>query len=123
MSGYLASLRALALAGNGVIAETVITPTRVGVYVETFRELEVMLIGIRCPLEVAVERERRRTDRLNGPMELPGEAFAAVHAGMEYDLDIDTSTATAETIAEVLVSRLHETTPTAFARLAERAVD
>jgi len=123
VAGYLPSLRALALAGNSLIAEAVITPTRVGIYVETFRDLDVTLIGIRCPLEVAVERERARTDRLNGPIELPADAFAAVHAGMGYDLDIDTSTSTAEVIADAIVSYIHEATPTAFARLVERSFD
>lgn len=117
MHGYLAALRAMALAGNNVIAEAVITATRVPLYSSSFDGLPVILIGVRCPLEIAVRRERKRTDRLSGPLDLPPEAFAAVHAGIDYDLDVDTSIEGAEQLAARLAPRLRIITPRAFEQL------
>ena len=121
MAGYLASLRALALEGIDLLAEAVITPGRRRAYAAAFGGLDVMLIGLRCPLDVALERERHRADRRTGPMDLPPAAFAAIHAGMGYDLDIDTATGTPESIAAAILQRLHEGPRTAFGRLAAAA--
>lgn len=50
--------------------------------------LEVLWVGVRCDSAVAAERERAREDRI------PGMAVAqaeAVHDGMVYDLEVDTT--------------------------------
>ena len=46
-------------------------------------------MAVRCPLEVAVQRERDRGDRHIG---LVRQQFDLVHAGRTYDCEIDTST-------------------------------
>ena len=117
MLGYLGALRAMALVGNDVIAEAVITPDRRARYSAVFHGLPVILVAVRCPIDVAVQRERNRADRIRGPLELPADAFAAVHAGVEHDLDIDTSLDTPETLAAQLERRLRTIAPDAFERL------
>ena len=91
LSGYLASLGEMVLAGNDVLAEAVITPGRRHLYDGTFGDLPMVLIGVTCPLEVAVLREATRTDRRGGPIDLPADYFAAVHNGLSYDLEVDTA--------------------------------
>ena len=93
MHGYLGSLRAMAEAGNDVIAEAVITPDRRGAYAEAFADLPVSIVAVRCPLAIAQQRERARTDRLRGPIELPPDLFEAVY-DIEHDYEIDTSIGT-----------------------------
>jgi chloramphenicol 3-O phosphotransferase len=91
MTGYLGSLHAMVVAGLDVMAETVITPGRRGLYETTFGETPITLIGVMCPLAVATEREGARSDRQRGPIELDADAYAAVHAGLSYDMAIDTT--------------------------------
>ena len=99
LAGYLASLRQIALTGNDLLAEAVITPTRRTMYANVFGQLPMVLVGVRCPLEVAVHRENIRTDRQRGPIELPAADFAAVHLGLTYDFEVDTSRQSPEELA------------------------
>jgi len=91
MASYLASLRQIALSGIDLLAEAVITPIRQSMYAKVFGELPIVLVGVRWPLEIAVEREGNRTDRQRGPIELPDADYAAVHSGLVYDFEVDTS--------------------------------
>jgi chloramphenicol 3-O phosphotransferase len=91
MTGYLASLHAMVAAGLDVMAETVITPGRRRLYETTFAETLMTLVGVMCPLDVATEREGARDDRQRGPIDLDADAYAAVHAGLSYDTEIDTT--------------------------------
>jgi chloramphenicol 3-O phosphotransferase len=109
--GYLAALRAMALDGGNVVAEAVITRDRTALYASTLREVLTVVVGVHCPLDVARARERDRTDRLRGPLELGPEAFAAVHAEMDYDLELDTTRGAPEELASLLVPQLRSTTP------------
>jgi chloramphenicol 3-O phosphotransferase len=109
MRGYLALLRTMALGGGDIVAEAVITPDRTALYASSLRDVPVILVGVHCPLALAIERERARTDRLQGPLELPAEAVAAVHADMDYDLELDTSTEGPDVLAATLASQLRST--------------
>jgi chloramphenicol 3-O phosphotransferase len=104
--GYLGALRAMALAGNNVVAEAVVTPDRTQLYADAFKGLPVVLVGVTCALTTAVEREHTRRDRLGGPLVLPADAFAAVHAGFDYDVEVDTTTGTPQTLASAVVNEL-----------------
>jgi len=117
MRGYLGALRAMALEGNDIIAEAVITPDRRALYRNAFDGLPVILVAVRCPLELAVQRERDRIDRVNGPLDLPADAFAAVHSGLKHDIDVDTSLDTPEVLAARLEPQLPAVTPEAFERM------
>ncbi|MGC1239147.1 MAG: AAA family ATPase [Acidimicrobiales bacterium] len=114
MAGYLNAISEMARAGNDVIAEAIISPSRRELYKSILRDLPVVLIGVHCPLSVAIRREQSRTDRLNGPIDLPPEAFAAVHAGIDYDLEVDTSIRSLDDLAFELVSRIQGLVPRAF---------
>jgi chloramphenicol 3-O phosphotransferase len=47
----------------------------------------VLWVGVRCDPAVAAERERRRGDRVAGMAQLQAQM---VHAGIAYDLEVDT---------------------------------
>jgi len=80
LTGYVGALREMALAGNDVLAEAVITPARRLLYESTFGSLPLLLIGVKCRLDIAVQREVSRADRRHGPIELPAAYFAAVQS-------------------------------------------
>jgi len=89
MRAYLRSLRALADEGVDIVAEAVIVPERKDFYLETFDGITRLLVGVRCPLEVAKEREASRTDRRQLELDVP--EWRSVHEH-DYDLEVDTST-------------------------------
>ncbi len=86
MIGYVHSLAQLAVAGNDVVAEAVIIPERRQLYRDALAGVPVLLVGVRCTLRVAQERERARTDR--GPLDLDVPWFETVHQ-LPYDLEVD----------------------------------
>ena len=102
LPGYLGSLAQLAAAGNDVVAEAVIIPERVSLYREAFADVPVLLVGVRCALEVAQARESARTDRQALDLDVPW--FETVH-DIPYDLEVDTTDAsTVEGSAAQLVA-------------------
>ena len=104
----------MALAGNDVLAEAVITPKRQHLYTSTFDEIPIILIGVKCPLEIAMQRERARTDRRHGPIDLPADDYEAVHVGLSYDFEVDTSVDTPEELTGHIISHLEELVPSDF---------
>lgn len=51
-------------------------------------DLSVLWVGVRCDPAVATERERRRGDRVTGMAQIQAQM---VHAGIEYDIQVDTT--------------------------------
>jgi len=88
MTGYVHSLAALVRAGCDVVAEAVIIPERVTLYRDSLAGVPVLLVGVRCALDVAKTREEARTDRT--PLELDVPWFETVHH-IPYDAEVDTS--------------------------------
>lgn len=115
LTGYVGALREMALAGNDVLAEAVITPARRLLYESTFGSLPLLLIGVKCRLDIAVQREVSRADRRHGPIELPAAYFAAVHEGLSYDLEIETSDENPRDLATKLVPDFIELVGSSFA--------
>jgi chloramphenicol 3-O-phosphotransferase len=115
LAGYVGALREMALAGNNVLAEAVITPARRLLYESTFGSLQLLLIGVKCRLEKAIQREASRTDRRHGPIELPALYFAAVHEGLSYDLEIETSDENPKDLAVTFHSEFEALIPSSFA--------
>lgn len=116
MTGYVHSLASLVRAGCDVVAEAVIIPERLALYRAAFADVPVLLVGVRCSLDVAKTREEARTDRT--PLELDVPWFESVHH-VPYDAEVDTTDDPApETIAAQIV-HMFETPPQsrAFARL------
>ena len=68
---------------------------------EALAGLEVLWVGVRCAPEVAAFRERARGDRVVG---MARAQATMVHDGIDYDLEVDTSTTSAmEAAARVTV--------------------
>jgi chloramphenicol 3-O phosphotransferase len=84
--------------------------------------LPVLFVGVRCPLEVIMERRRATWGDAAGPAPLPVRRWQeAVHVPGIYDLEVDTSVMNPEACADVIRGRLEDGPPgTAFQRLAAR---
>lgn len=92
--------------------------------------LPVLFVGVQCPLDVIMERRRaEQDDRRQEYIPLEPDDMAPmpvrlwqdlVHVPGIYDLEVDTSEATAETCAITILRRLEEAPaePSAFERLA-----
>lgn len=119
VSGMHHAIAALSDAGNHVIAEHVLVePSWLAECATLFSERPAMLVGVRCPLEIAEAREKSRKDRTLGQA---GKQFGIIHAHAVYDLEVDTSVATAEECARAIRVRLASRKPfDAFKQLYSR---
>ena len=93
LKAWLAMLRDVAVRGIPVVAESVLldTPTSRELYRDIHSgDLDVLLVGVTCPLSVVRQREAARADRLNGQQEVTAEEVELVHRHT-YDLTVDTS--------------------------------
>ncbi|WP_256437675.1 chloramphenicol phosphotransferase CPT family protein [Bradyrhizobium sp. CCBAU 53421] len=83
-----ASLAAYANAGNSLILEHILDTDG---WLETLRDLladhDVFFVAVHCPLDVLIEREKRRGDRPAGSAR---RDYETIHAGKVYDLELDT---------------------------------
>ncbi len=94
----------LARAGNDVIFEHVLLyPEWREDVLEALDGLTVYVIGVQCRLDVIEERERARADRIVG--QARGH-YDAVHDGMAYDVEIDTSAGTPQAAAQRVAQRI-----------------
>ena len=66
---------------------------------------DVLVVGVRCPLGVIVERERNRQDRTIGQAEAQ---FHVVHRHGGYDLEVDTSQVSPEQAAAAIAAALKD---------------
>jgi chloramphenicol 3-O phosphotransferase len=115
-SGMHQSIAALSRAGNNVVADHVLVERRwLAECAVLFGELPAPFVGVRCPLDVLEQREAARKDRTLGQARAQ---FHQVHAHGIYDLEVDTSTTSAEAGALQINQRLVEgDSPDAFERL------
>lgn len=91
LRGMRRAIAVLAAEGNNLIIDDVILdPATLADYRALLEDFDVSWVGIFAPLAVLEERERRRQDRMAG---LARWQYERVHAGMTYDLAIDTSQA------------------------------
>jgi chloramphenicol 3-O phosphotransferase len=100
--------------------------TSLGILADSARRLKglpVLFVGVRCPIEVIMER-RRNTWGGDGSADAPVPRAVrlwqrAVHIPGTYDLQVDTSLLSPEECAEVIRRRLQDgPPPSAFQRLA-----
>jgi chloramphenicol 3-O phosphotransferase len=73
--------------------------------------LSVLLVGVRCPVEVIWQRRRatwgQAVESADDELIAAVERWQrAVHAGVTYDLEVDTSTSSPEQCAESVAGRL-----------------
>ena len=92
MRGMRQAVVAMAQAGNNLILDEVLTGSERQEYATVLAPFDVFRVGVRCPLDVLEAREKARGDRLIG---LARWQFDRVHRDMVYDLEVDTSLASA----------------------------
>jgi chloramphenicol 3-O phosphotransferase len=115
---FIRNLATLARAGHDVIAESMLTSETATLYLDVFRDVQVIFVGLECRLDVAKVREADRADRRKGPMNLDHPLLRTLHDHGCYDLRLDTSETTAREIASRIVPVLRDPPlPSAFDRL------
>lgn len=106
ISGLHTCVGALARAGNNVLLDHVLEEK---VWLEECLEqwvgLDVIFVGVKCPLEELEKREKERGDRSLG---LARYQFERVHTHTHYDLEVDTSLLSAEECAARIMTYLLE---------------
>ena len=117
LTGGYAAAAALARAGNNVVFDDVsLNADLLRACAEAFSPFDSLFVGVRCDLEVLALRERERGNRTQGGA--IGMAVKA-HEHAIYDMEVDTTSASAMECASAIVQRLNSGAPgTAFAQLA-----
>ena len=121
--GFHAAAAAIARAGNTVIVDDVLEndPPWVENLLTLFEGLDVLFVGVHCPLAELERREQARGDRKRGMARLQ---FDQVHSQALYDLEVDTSRLSPEACADRIVNLMdHPPSPSAFERLRKRFRD
>lgn len=119
ISGLHKSVASLAQSGNNLIVDHVLQEDEwLKECIENWVGLDVLFVGVKCPLEVAEQREKDRGDRNIGTARYQ---FERVHVHGLYDIEIDTSRLTMDDcvtrIMELINSKPKES---AFQELARR---
>ncbi|HLL64641.1 MAG TPA: AAA family ATPase [Micromonosporaceae bacterium] len=115
-----ASIPSLTVAGNNlIIDEMLLAPELLTDWLDTLAGLDVLFVGVHCPLAVLENRERERSRSRLG---LARGHLPAAHYHGHYDLEVDTSTSPAAELAKaVLAHRETGPAPTAFTVLRQEA--
>jgi chloramphenicol 3-O phosphotransferase len=102
-AAWLAGIAAMARAGARIIFEDVFlggaaSQDRIRRHLGG---LDILWVGVRCDVAAAAARERARKDRVIGMASSQAET---VHAGVVYDVEVDTSHAAPEACARVIAA-------------------
>lgn len=100
--GMRHAVAAMAAQGNDLILDEVLTGPERAEYAALLSPFTVFLVGVFAPLAVLEARERARGDRMIG---LARWQYGRVHAGMRYDLTLDTSRTSAADCARTIKER------------------
>ena len=115
LSGMRRAIRALADAGNNIIIDDIILEAGfLEDYLEVLADIDVIFVGVRCPIKVINERELARPGRF------PGTALGHLdvcHAHNDYDISVDTAELSPEDCARKVLSFMSDQSPAAFKRL------
>jgi len=97
------AVAALARAGTNVILDEVFLAAAADqdAWAQALAGIDVLWVGLRCPEQVAAERERARGDRTIG---IAAYQAVRVHAGVRYDVDLDSATTTADELATAILA-------------------
>ncbi len=114
--GFHRAVAGMAAAGNDVVVDHVLSEEwRLLDCLGLFAARDVVLVGVRCSLEELERRERQRGDR---PVGLAVSQFDQVHAHGLYDIECDTTAASAADCARQISNFLPQRpVPTAFEQL------
>jgi chloramphenicol 3-O phosphotransferase len=99
LRGMRQAVAAMARQGNNLIVDDVLLDGDNADYEAALAGLDVVRVGVFAPLEILEAREAGRDDRMIG---LARWQFDRVHKDMTYDLEVDTSHATAKQCAELI---------------------
>ena len=104
MTGLRAAVAGLAGEGNDLIVDDVLFGEAGGVadYRRRLAAHDLMVVEVKAPLDVLEAREAARGDRLIG---LALWQYGLVHAGIVYDFEVDTATASPEHCARRIRDR------------------
>jgi chloramphenicol 3-O phosphotransferase len=98
MRGMREAVAGMADAGNDLVVDEVMwDPEALADYRWQLATHDFHAVGLFAPLEVIEQRERERGDRTLG---LARWQYDKVHAGMDYDLELDASAASPDELAE-----------------------
>jgi chloramphenicol 3-O phosphotransferase len=119
VSGLHQAVAALAHAGNNVLVDHLLQDEgSLEECVEQWLGLEVLFVGVKCPLSVTEQREKQRGNRTIGTAR---SQFEIVHAHGLYDIEIDTSKLTVEEcVAQIIEGLKDKSEESAFQELARR---
>ena len=114
--GFHRAVAGMVAAGNNVVVDHVLSyPWRLADCLDVLVAEDVTFVGVHCPLELLVTRERERGDR---PVGQAAWQFDQVHAHATYDVEVDSSShSPLECAEQVKAFVTRGATPTAFARL------
>ena len=91
IKGFHRMLTAVAKEGNNIILDHLLeSETIVRDCQKAFKDIDVLIVGLRCSLEEAERRESERPDRRKGQAR---SQYEIIHSYGEYDLEIDTTSA------------------------------
>jgi chloramphenicol 3-O phosphotransferase len=102
MDGMRHAIVALAASGNDLIVDDVMLENEPDEYRRLLASYHVHWVGVMASLDVLETREKSRGDRMIG---LARWQFDRVHAGRQYDLEIDTDNLTAVEAARHIQER------------------
>ncbi|MCZ2404202.1 AAA family ATPase [Paenarthrobacter sp. Z7-10] len=87
---WYTGLGAMAQAGANLILDEVLLSGRAGQerLRSTFGEADLLWVGVHCDPDVAASREAQRLDRVEG---MARQQALSVHAGADYDVEVDTT--------------------------------
>ncbi len=105
------------LGRSAVVDHVMIDSSWLAELTKLLHESYAYLIGVRCPLEELARREQARGDR---PIGLAAAQYSIVHRSAVYDLEVDTSVASAEQCADAILQHIAENEPRALRELRER---
>lgn len=102
---WYTGLSAMARAGAHLILDEVLLSGRAGQerLRTAFSDVELIWVGVRCDPDVAVSREARRLDRVEG---MARQQALSVHGGVIYDVEVDTTQNSTERCAQDIARQL-----------------
>lgn len=102
---WMRGVAAMARAGANIIYDDVFLGGAEGRsrWQAVLADFAVLWVGVRCDPAVAAERERARGDRVAGMAEIQARM---VHVGVEYDIEVDTTTTSALACAQLIAQQV-----------------
>lgn len=88
-----------------IIDELLLSPEELPDYKELFRDYKVYFISVKPPLDVVIQREKERGDRVLG---MARGCYEVVYANKLVDLEIDSSKGTPEQLAQEILNFIRD---------------